>query len=131
MIAKKILIDTNVILRLLLSDVKEQAMVSEKIFRRINKGEAKGILSILVINEIVNVLDNFYNVPKGKIINSILEIISIKNIEILEINKKELIQILNNALRWGVDFTDAYLLWTGKKDNQNITSFDKKLLKNL
>lgn len=131
MITQKALIDTNVILRLLLSDVKEQAIVSENIFRKINKGEIKGILSILIINEAINVLTNFYKTPKENVINSILEIISIKNIGILEIDKKELIQILNNTLKLGIDFADSYLLWTGKKADLNIFSFDKKLLKNL
>lgn len=131
MTTQKALIDTNIILRLLLSDVKEQAIVSENIFRKINKGEIKGILSILIINEAINVLTNFYKAPKESIINSILEIVSIKNIEILEIDKKELIQILNNSLKWGVDFADSYLIWIEKKMDLNIFSFDKKLLKNI
>lgn len=131
MTTQKALIDTNIILRLLLSDVKEQAIVSENIFRKINKGEIRGILSILIINEAINVLTNFYKAPKESIINSILEIVSIKNIEILEIDKKELIQILNNSLKWGVDFADSYLIWIEKKMDLNIFSFDKKLLKNI
>ena len=125
----KILIDTNVILRLLIGDIPYQQKKSQDLFKKIEDGKSFGLISILVINEFVKISTKFYKKSLKETIDYVLNILSIKNIAALEIDKKELIQILNNALNWGIDFTDAYLLFFGNKNSLQVSSFDKKLVK--
>lgn len=126
---KKILIDTNFILRFLISDVPSQLESSRKFFKKIEEKKVFGLISILVINELIWILENFYNKRRTEFIPQILKLISLKNIKILEIKKEELILILNEMEKINLDFTDLYLRFFNKKFQYKIASFDKKLLK--
>lgn len=127
----KKLIDTNILIRLIAEDIPSQQEISKKLFREIENNKTVGIISILVIHEFINIAVNYYKKEKSEAINYILKLISFKKIEILEIGKSEVIEIIKNCLALGIDFTDAYLLWVGSKENYEISTFDKKILQNL
>lgn len=126
---KAVLIDTNIILRLLIGDVLPQLEKSRKIFQKIEEKKASGSVSILVINELIWILEHFYEKKRQDFIPQILKLISLKNIKILEIKKKELILILRKFEKTSFDFTDLYLFYFAEKLNSQLISFDKKLLK--
>lgn len=123
------LIDTNIILRFLIGDVPTQLEKAKKLFKRVEDKEVIGLMSILVINELLWILEHFYNKERKEFIPQILKLLSLKDIKILEIKKSDLIIILENMEETNLDFTDLYLLHLGKKAGQQIFSFDKKLVK--
>ncbi len=127
----KKLIDTNILIRLIAEDIPSQQEISKKIFREIENNKIAGIISILVIHEFINIAVNYYKKEKSEAINYILKLISFKKIEILEIGKSEVIEIIKNCLALNIDFTDAYLLWVGSKENYEISTFDKRILQNM
>lgn len=123
------LVDTNFILRLLIGDVPAQLEKSRKLFKKIEEKEAAGLISILVINELIWILEHFYHQKRQDFIPLVLKLISLRNIKILEIKKKELILILEKMEKTSLDFTDLYLLHFGEKLQYGVASFDRKLLK--
>jgi predicted nucleic acid-binding protein len=127
----KKLIDTNILIRLIAEDIPSQQEISKKLFREIENNKIAGIISILVIHEFINIAVNYYKKEKSEAINYILKLISFKKIEILEIGKSEVIEIIKNCLALNIDFTDAYLLWVGSKENYEISTFDKRILQNM
>lgn len=128
---KTIFVDTNYILRLFLGDISSQFKKALRLFEKIEKRETVGIITILAINELIWVLENFYYKKRRTFIPQILKLISLKNIKIFEIKKKELIQILDKMTDANLDFTDEYQIFFCEKSKKKIASFDKKLLKNL
>jgi len=126
---KSVLIDTNFILRLLLKDIPSQFKKSRQLFKEIEDGEVFGLISILVINELIWILENFYEKERKDFIPQVLKVLSLKKIKILEIKKKDLIFILEKMMEENLDFTDLYLLYLKKQSKHDIASFDKKLLK--
>lgn len=128
---RKFLIDTNFILRPLNNDIPSQVEKSRQIFKKIEEKKAIGIVSILVINELVWILQSFYKKKRKEFIPKILKLLSLKNIKILEVKKSELIKILEQMIEVNLDFTDLYLLYFSKELNYKISSFDKKLLKGI
>lgn len=126
---KKILIDTNFILRPLNNDIPSQVKESRQILKKIEKGKIIGIVSILVINELIWILQRFYKKKRKEFIPKIMELLSLKNIKIFEIKKNELMMILKQMMEINLDFTDLYLLYFSKELKHKIVSFDKKLLK--
>ncbi|MBL7078175.1 PIN domain-containing protein [Candidatus Shapirobacteria bacterium] len=122
-----ILIDTNLILRLLIGDIPIQLKKSQQLFKKIENKKITGLISILVINELIWILEKFYHQKKSEYIPLILRLISLKNTKILEIKKQELIQILRKMKDANLDFTDLYLLFSSQKLKNKIASFDKKL----
>lgn len=128
---KKLFIDTNVILRFLLGDIPSQLEKSKKLFKKIEEKKVTGLISLLVVNELIWILEHFYNKKRQEFVPLILRLISLKNIKILEVKKKDLISILKKMTKTNFDFTDLYLLYLGNKLQHKIASFDKKLLKTL
>ena len=125
------LIDTNILIRLIAEDIVSQQEISKKLFKEIENGKATGIISILVIHEFINIVINYYKKDKKEVINYLLKLMSFKNIEILEISKGEARKIIKNSLDLNIDFTDAYLLHVHSKENYEISTFDKRLIRNL
>lgn len=124
---KEILIDTNVILRLLLADIPGQAKKSQQLFEAIEEDKKKGILSILVINELIWILENFYKQKREDYLPEILKLLSLRKIKILETKKQFLIKILETMKKSNFDFTDLYLAFACKEQNCELKTFDKKL----
>lgn len=124
----KYLLDTNYILRFLLADIPFQFQKAKELFKKIEDNKAIGLVSILVINELIWILEHFYKQNRKDYLQQILKLISLKNIKIIEIKKMDLIFILEKMNSFNLDFTDLYLLFWKEKLNHQLASFDKKIL---
>ena len=122
---KAVYIDTNIILRFLVRDIESQYKEAEGIFEKIEKEEIMGYLSILVVNEIIWIAENFYEYKRTDYIPFLRKLIALKNIKIVEVKKKIILEILLKMQSTKIDFTDLYLLEIAGKDK--IVSFDKDL----
>ncbi|MBI3955544.1 PIN domain-containing protein [Candidatus Gottesmanbacteria bacterium] len=124
---KKFHIDTNIIIRLLIKDVTTQFEEAKSFFEKIEKGKIKGVISVLVINETIWVLENYYELKRLIYIPQLLQLLALKNIVIKEIKKKVAVELLEEMMKTNIDFTDLYLVKT--KEEGEIMSFDKDLKK--
>lgn len=124
---KEIIIDTNVFVRFLIKDVRSQSEKARKVFEKIEKGEIKGLISILVINEIVWVLENFYEIKREIYIPQLLKLLLLKHLKIIETKKSLIIKTLQRMEKQKFDFTDLYLSQIA--DTRKIFSFDKDFQK--
>lgn len=127
----KVLLDSNIFLRLLAGDVPQQKNLAERLLLRIEEDKLKGLVSILVINEVIWVMDNFYELNREDYLPKLMQLLSLKNIVPLEVKKTELmkaLEFLASGISKTIDFTDCYL--TIKADHKlTVASFDKHLSK--
>ena len=122
-----IYIDTNVFLRFLVVDEREQglAIKAKKIFRRINNGDISVTTNICVISEIVYVLESQYEISKEKIAFLVIPLLSKDNVQIQE--KDLVINSLMVYAEKNVDFEDAYTYSQMKNQEiRKVYTFDKK-----
>lgn len=124
---KEIIIDTNVFVRFLIKDVLSQFGKAQKVFEKIEKGEIKGLVSILVVNEVVWVLENFYELKREIYIPQLLQLLLLKHLKIIETKKSLIINTLQRMEKQKFDFTDLYLSQIA--DARKVFSFDKDLQK--
>lgn len=124
---KEIIIDTNVFVRFLIKDVLSQFEKAQKVFEKIEKGEIKGLVSILVINEMVWVLENFYELKRENYIPQLLKLLLLKHLKIIETKKSLIIRTLQRMEKQKFDFTDLYLSQIA--DARKVFSFDKDFQK--
>lgn len=120
---KQLVLDTNVFIRLVVRDVPSQYQTVVSLFERIEKGQIIGKVSILVINEIVWILEKFYNIKRTVYLPILLKLLLLKDIKIIEIKKTLLLEILSEMITKRYDFTDIYLSHIASR--KNIFSFDK------
>ena len=124
---KETFIDTNYFVRLITKDDDGQLQHVISLFKEIEDRKQIGLVSILVINELIWILQNYYEFKRKEFIPQIVRLISLENIKIIEISKSQLFKILENSLVKNLDFTDLYLLHIGK--GRSISTFDKDILK--
>lgn len=124
---KDLYLDTNVILRYFLGDIPDQFQEAKKTIETIEKGEKFGFLSILVVNELVWILENYYSLKRNVYTPKLLKLFLIDQIKIVEVKKDLLVKILEKMQKQKIDFTDMYL--THIAPIERIVSFDQDFKK--
>lgn len=124
---KAMLIDSNVIIHLFRKDIPHQEKTARDFLKKIEAGVEEGNISILVLDEIIHVLGEFYGIERSEFIPNLIKILTIKNIEVVETKKESIIQILEKMIGNKIDFTDYYLATIAPKGQ--IFSFDQDFKK--
>jgi len=101
--------------------------LAKKFFKKVHDGSEKAEISILVVDEVIYVLNRFYQIERSNFIPELLKIFSMRGISILEINKDIIIEILNKMIGNKIDFTDYYLASLAPKSQ--IFTFDRDFKK--
>ena len=127
--SKSYLVDTNIILRLLIGDVPDQKKVAQDFFRKLDLGQIKVVVSLLVINELVWICEKFYQLSRSQYLPILRRLLSQRGLVILEVKKNVLLDTLENLESSNLDFTDLYLSEAGVNNDFEIKTFDKKLAK--
>lgn len=120
---KEVLLDSNIFIRFLIQDVPLHFKQAKKIFEDIEEDRANGSVSLLVINEVIWILENFYELKRDVYIPKFLELLSLRSMKIMEVKKEAILTILQEMPKHNFDFTDVYLFEV--KGKRSIASFDK------
>jgi len=116
-----IAVDTNVLVRLLTKDDRDQAKRAAKLF-----GENEIFIPKTVMLETEWVLRYAYGIDKSDILGAMQRLIGLSNI------KMEDSQAVSLAVSWyadGLDFADALHL-ASSRDAERFATFDKSFLRN-
>jgi len=120
------LLDTNIILRYLVGDDKDQYQKAEKIFKEAESGKRKLEVKVVVIAESCFVLESFYKKKKDVIASAMEVFLSQKW---LKVDDKKAMQVMWKWYRGGLHFVDSYLLALSFVNKSKIVTFDKALEK--
>jgi predicted nucleic-acid-binding protein len=113
-------IDTNIIVRYLADDIKQQADIAQQILENENVYIANEVLA-----EVIYVMCGVYEFTKNDICEVLIELIEFENIFVN--NKHFIKKALNIFSETSLDFVDCLLCAYGEVDE--IVTFDKKLIK--
>lgn len=123
----KLILDSNVFIRLVTQDIQDQFEKAKEIFDQIEEGKISAAVSILVINEVLWILENYYKMGRANFIPPLLNLLSLKNLHILEAKKNLIISCLKIMQNRKFDFTDIYL--SQITDKRSLVSFDEDFKK--
>ena len=121
------IIDTNILIRFFIRDNEAQYQKAYQLIKKVEKGEINGLVSLLVVNETILVLQHYYELKRDIFIPKLLQLFALKNIKIMEVEKAKIVAILATIEKSSLDFTYAYLLQVANK--RKIASFNHDLLK--
>ncbi|MBI2327096.1 PIN domain-containing protein [Candidatus Curtissbacteria bacterium] len=121
------IIDTNIFLRHLLQDIPDQSKIATSIISDIEDGKMIGLVSILVVNELIWILEKYYALKRGVYIPKLVKMLHLDHLRVMEVKKDLIETVLEKMRNKKIDFTDVYLKEVGK-ENQ-ILSFDKDFAK--
>ena len=116
-------LDTNILLRYLTGDNHQQAERSLRLLLRVENGEEKVFTSSLVIFETVFTLQKFYKVPRQEIAEQILNIISLRNLQLPD--KSVYYRAFDLYISTNISFEDDYnAAYTIDQEQPVIYSWD-------
>jgi len=124
---KTLVLDSNVFIRYLTGDVKAHYEEARGLFEEIESGEIVGQVSVLVINEVIWILQNFYKFKRSVFVPQLLKIFGLKNLRIIEVKKSLVVKILKKFEETNFDFTDLYLAEITTRST--LFSFDRDFKK--
>jgi predicted nucleic acid-binding protein len=120
-----IIVDTNIILRLILADEPKLSLQARAIFDRAETGQVEIYIDEIAIAEIVWVLSSFYRQPKQDIVRHLKDMIS--QTWIVNPRKKLVLAALDLFSETNLSYIDAWILSVSKQRKIELKTFDKKL----
>lgn len=120
---KKYILDTNIVIRYLVSDNPLQYEKAKNIFIDIENEKCVGYISILVVDELIWVMEQYYEFKRSEYIPKLCQIFALNNVKIIEIKKDNILRIFQKMKKTSIDFTDYYLATLATQTP--ILSFDK------
>jgi len=112
------LLDTNVIIRFLVSDDGPDYRNLYSFFKALEEGKLRVELKIIVLFQVIFVLKSYYKVPKEDIVKNLLNLLSFKGIRLGE--KKIIIRALELWREKNLEIVDCYLIASLEGDSQNL-----------
>lgn len=122
---KKRILDSNIVIRLIVEDDLLGYERSVKIFKLLRKGKRNALISIVVLQEILWVLNDLYRLDRSIIVNELKKLFSIKTIGFWEVDKQMIFKILDVWEKIKVDYTDIYLYLVAKREGFKVLTNDK------
>jgi len=124
-----IILDTNIVIRLLTADDKLKQEKAAKLFEKIKEGEITAFIHDVIFAEIVFVLvsKKLYGLSKHRIQALLLPIVDLTNIKFN--SKKKVKRALELFVEYDLDFEDALIAADAEKENKKIISFDRDFKK--
>lgn len=124
---KRIVIETNLLIRYLVNDDARKAQVVDALLKKAGKGEVHILMPAVVVAELVWVLESFYRMEAGEIADSILNTPGVTVPDDV---------IVRSALKRyrteKIDLVDAWIAaFAQEKGAQEILTFDKKHFKGI
>lgn len=124
-----IILDANVIIRLLTADDKIKQEKAARLFEKIREGKVIAFINDVIFAEIIFVLvsKKLYSLPKRKIQALLLPIVNLTNIKFN--NKKKIKRTLELFVQYDIDFEDALITTDAESEKTEIVSFDRDFKK--
>lgn len=127
---KRIVIDTNLLIRYLINDDSRKAQVVDTLLKKAGKGELHILMPSIVVAELVWVLESFYKMETAEIADLVDSILNTPGLTVSDDS------IVRSALKQyrtkGVDLVDAWIAaFAQEKKANEIHTFDKKHFKGI
>ena len=120
-----IIVDTNVILRLILADDPKLSLQSKEIFDLAETGKVGIYIDEVIVAEVVWVLSSFYRQSKEDIVKHLKDMISQR--WIVNPRKKLILAALNLFSETNLSYIDAWILLVSRQRKIELKTFDQKL----
>ena len=118
------LLDTNVIVRFLVSDKSPKYQNLYSFFEALENGSMMVELKLIVLFQLIFVLKSFYKVPKEQIANGVTDLLKYKGISVK--NKSVIRRMLEIWRNNNLDIVDCHLIASLEGDTQNLLySYDR------
>jgi len=122
-VSKRVLIDTNLIVRYLVQDHEKHARAAGRLFEACDRGDVAIVILPAVLAECVFVLESFYGHARADIASALSRLIASPGVEIGE--REIHLDALERYRRIKVHFVDCMIAATAAAEDAPVASFDQ------
>ena len=126
---KRLWVDANVLLRFLTGEPDDMYEHSAELMARVEKGDAKLMISQLVLAEVIWVLKSFYKYSMEEIADALVSLLSASGVEAED--RQMMVRAVELAREKNVDYIDAHLALAAVAHGEEVCTFDKTDFKRL
>lgn len=120
---RELWVDANVLLRFVTREPDDLFQRALRLVEQAEQGEVTLRLSPLVVAEIVWVLRSFYRYSRTEIAEVLVPLVTAQGITLQD--EDLVVAALNSMARANVDFLDAFLAETVRREGGAVASFDR------
>jgi predicted nucleic acid-binding protein len=121
--SRRLLVDTNVLLRFLTGEPKAQAERARNLFNSAAAGEVVLEVPPVVVAEVCYTLESFYRVDRRELVDTLAALLSRRGVKVLE--EAAVFDALKRLKEFKVGFADAYLAASAGAEKIEVASFDR------
>jgi predicted nucleic acid-binding protein len=121
--SRRLLVDTNVLLRFLTGEPKAQAERARNLFNSAAAGEVVLEVPPVVVAEVCYTLESFYRVDRRELVDTLAALLSRRGVKVLE--EAVVFDALKRLKEFKVGFADAYLAASAGAEKIEVASFDR------
>ena len=127
---KKVVIDTNLLVRYLTGDDPQKARAVDNLLNRAIRGELKILIPSIVVAELVSVLESFYGMKAQEIAELVEAIVNTPGVEVTD--KGIIVSALRLYRNKNIDLIDVWITEFAKeREIKTIYTFDKRHFKDI
>ena len=121
--SRRLLLDSNVLLRFLTGEPRAQAEASRNLFLSAASGDVVLEVCPVVVAEVFYTLESFYKIGREEVAMRLAALLSRKGIKVMEHDR--VFDALARLGKINVGFADAYLAAGAALDSVPVASFDR------
>lgn len=121
------ILDSSICLALLFEDEPFQNKKAVHFFKQVEARTIKADISVVVLNEIIELLEKFYKFHRHNFVSELCDLISFKGIRVLELKKSDCLEVLRRYGKCSFSFSNCYLLWMAEKQQIQLASTNRRL----
>jgi predicted nucleic acid-binding protein len=121
--SRRLLVDTNVLLRFLTGEPKAQAERARNLFNSAAAGEVVLEVPPVVVAEVCYTLESFYRVDRRELVDTLAALLSRRGVKVLE--EAAVFDALKRLKEFKVGFADAFLAAIAAAEKIEVASFDR------
>jgi predicted nucleic acid-binding protein len=122
-VSKRLIVDTNVLLRVLVGEPAAQAAAARKLFAQAAAGEVVLDISPVIVAEAMYTLLSFYGIERGMAAEKLSGLLQQRGVKLRE--GSQVLSALERLRMANVGFADAFLAASAAEEGISVASFDR------
>lgn len=124
---KHFVLDTSMLIGLFFDTELIANKVATRFFLQIENGSHKADLSILILSNFIDLLENHNELRRQDFVPELCDLISLKGIRIVELKKSDCVFVLRQYGSTRFTFQQCYILWLAEKQQLAVASTNRQL----
>lgn len=129
--SEEVLVDTNVIIRLLVDDGSKQSWQARKWWKEVEEGDFKVLVVESVLPEISYVMEKGYKLKRERYVPWVEELLAMPGVKVVGWTREGTRRLCEMWRRETLDLVDLMLILRSKMEKKRLISFDRKVVKSV